>query len=438
MVRPPDLLSRVTRWFASPLRTPPGLLNRVTGRFAGPARTPPGFLSRVGRGFASPLRSPVLTAHLGLWLGAALLVCFATGVLSHLIQHPASWFHWPARPVQLYRITQGLHVASGLAAIPLLTAKVWSVYPKLFTWPPVRDLGHALDRAAAGLASAAAVFELVTGVLNIAYWYSAMPFGFLGAHYWTAWLLAGALLLHLAAKLPVIRSALAARPTEPNPAPTEPNPAPTEPSRAPAEPIAAPIGGWTRRGAIAVVGTAAGAVTVATLGQTVAPLKRVSLLAPRLPGVGPQGLPVNKTAAAARVVRVDEGYRLMLTGPAGRHALSLADLQAMPQTTVELPIACVEGWSSGATWTGIRFADLLPLVGGLDLPVTVESLQPDGPYRSSALDPGPARDPLTLLALRLGGEPLHLDHGYPARLIGPNRPGVLQTKWVGAITAAPR
>ena len=25
---------------------------------------------------------------------------------------------------------------------------------------------------------------------------------------------------------------------------------------------------------------------------------------------------------------------------------------------------------------------------------------------------------------------LHLDHGYPLRLIGPNRPGVLQTKWV--------
>ena len=30
----------------------------------------------------------------------------------------------------------------------------------------------------------------------------------------------------------------------------------------------------------------------------------------------------------------------------------------------------------------------------------------------------------------LDGEPLALDHGYPVRLIGPNRPGVLQTKWV--------
>jgi DMSO/TMAO reductase YedYZ molybdopterin-dependent catalytic subunit len=44
------------------------------------------------------------------------------------------------------------------------------------------------------------------------------------------------------------------------------------------------------------------------------------------------------------------------------------------------------------------------------------------------------RDPWTLIALRLGGEPLALDHGYPARLIAPNRPGVMQTKWVGRIT----
>jgi DMSO/TMAO reductase YedYZ molybdopterin-dependent catalytic subunit len=41
-----------------------------------------------------------------------------------------------------------------------------------------------------------------------------------------------------------------------------------------------------------------------------------------------------------------------------------------------------------------------------------------------------AADDRTLLALGLAGEPLALDHGYPCRLIAPNRPGVLQTKWV--------
>ena len=39
----------------------------------------------------------------------------------------------------------------------------------------------------------------------------------------------------------------------------------------------------------------------------------------------------------------------------------------------------------------------------------------------------------TLLALGLDGESLSIDHGYPARIIAPNRPGVLQTKWVDRI-----
>ena len=64
----------------------------------------------------------------------------------------------------------------------------------------------------------------------------------------------------------------------------------------------------------------------------------------------------------------------------------------------------------------------------------VESLQPAGRYRASTVAPEHARNPLTLIALRLGGEILHPDHGYPARLIAPDRPGVLQTKWVGRIT----
>jgi DMSO/TMAO reductase YedYZ molybdopterin-dependent catalytic subunit len=44
-----------------------------------------------------------------------------------------------------------------------------------------------------------------------------------------------------------------------------------------------------------------------------------------------------------------------------------------------------------------------------------------------------ADDPLTLVALRLNGSTLSIDHGYPCRLIGPDRPGVLQTKWLGRI-----
>ena len=43
-------------------------------------------------------------------------------------------------PVWGYRITQGVHVATGTAAIPLLFLKLWSVYPNLFRWPPLTSV----------------------------------------------------------------------------------------------------------------------------------------------------------------------------------------------------------------------------------------------------------------------------------------------------------
>jgi DMSO/TMAO reductase YedYZ molybdopterin-dependent catalytic subunit len=65
--------------------------------------------------------------------------------------------------------------------------------------------------------------------------------------------------------------------------------------------------------------------------------------------------------------------------------------------------------------------------------VMVESLQESGLYRVSELNPLHAIDPDTLLALDVGDQPLHIDHGFPLRLVGPNRPGVMQTKWVSRL-----
>jgi hypothetical protein len=365
--------------------------------------------------FPSKLRSPRLTSQLGLALAVAFAVCFGTGLLSHFIQHPPAWFWWPSRPVGLYRVTQGLHVATGLATVPLLGAKLWSVYPRLFSWPPVRDPAHAIERLSIAALVAASLFQIVSGVLNVSRWYAPMPFFFTAAHYWMAWLAIGALLAHIGVKLPVVRQALTRPVTE--------------------QTI---HGGLTRRGLLGTVGVAAGVITLATAGQTVAPLGPVSVLAPRRPGTGPQRLPVNKTAAGAGVrdALADPGYRLTIVGPARTVRLSLTELAALPQHTAVLPISCVEGWSATATWTGVRLRDLVALVGAdpEDAASYVESLEARGRYRSSTVPPPHTRDPLTLIALRLGGEPLHADHGYPARLIAPNRPGVLQTKWIARIT----
>jgi DMSO/TMAO reductase YedYZ molybdopterin-dependent catalytic subunit len=366
----------------------------------------------------SRLRSPKLTSQLGLMLGIAFGICLLTGYLSHAIQHPPAWFFWPSRPVGLYRVTQGLHVATGLAIVPLLGAKIWSVYPKLFRWPPARDLAHGLERLSLAVLVAAAGFQVLSGLLNIARWYAPMGFFFTVAHFWTAWIAAGAIVIHIGVKLPVIRRALTAKV----------RPMPT-------------ADGWTRRGFLATVGAAIGVITVATVGQTVRPLAGISVLAPRDPRVGVQGVPVNGSAAAARVRdrALHPAYTLELTGPSGTKLLSVADLAALPQHTANLLITCVEGWSADAVWTGVRLRDLVAMVGGgPDDAVVVESLQENSPYRTSTVEPPHARDPLTLIALRLHGELLDLDHGYPCRLIAPNRPGVLQTKWLSRITVGAR
>lgn len=365
--------------------------------------------------FTGRLRNERVSARLGLALGVCFAVCFATGLISHAIQHPPDWFFWPTRPVNLYRVTQGVHVLTGIACIPLLVAKLYSVYPKLFVWPPVRSAGHALERLSVFVLVAAAFFELLSGLLNTAGWYP-WAFFFPTAHFAVAWIAIGAIIVHIGVKLPVISRALRHRPDED-----------VSPRHLPEQP--------TRRAFLIATATACGAVVLATAGMTVPILRRVSVLAVRS-GEGPQGVPVNKSAIAAGVVQAasDPAYRLTVIGPSGTKSYSIDDLAALPQTTVTLPIACVEGWSATAEWTGITIPALIAEVGGnSDQDVRFSSLQQGGLYNVSVLPAVHARDELSLLALQVNGETLDLDHGFPCRLIAPSRPGVLQTKWVRQI-----
>lgn len=353
-------------------------------------------------------------AWLGVGLGVAFGVCFATGVWSHLAQNPPGWY--PPRPAGLYRVTQGVHVVTGFAAVPLLVAKLWVVHRHLFARPPLRSTLHAVERLALLPLVGGAAFQLASGTANVARWY---PWGFFfpRAHYWVAWITVGALVIHVGAKATATRDALR-------------HPAP----HAPGDGGHAVAASADRRAFLAGVAAASGALVVATAGGTVAPLDRLSVLAQRRPGLGPQGLPVNKTAVGARVVDLarDPAYRLEVVGAVRRPlSLSLADLRARPQRRATLPIACVEGWSASADWAGVPLRDLLAAADArADARVTVESLQPSGLYRASEVTPRQASDADTLLALALGGQALDIDHGFPVRLIGPNRPGVAQTKWV--------
>lgn len=361
---------------------------------------------------ASTLRGTAVTARVGVALGVLITVCFVTGLISHFIQHPQPWFIWPAHPVWLYRLTQGLHVACGIAVIPLLVVKLWSVWPKLFERPIIGGPVRQLERASILVLVASMLFQVSTGLLNIAQWYY-FQFFFTTSHYAMAYVAYGAVAVHVAVKLPVVRGALGE----------------------PVDPPSVPSVGPSRRSVL--WGTAAATVlaTLVTAGQAVPLLRPLSVLAPRS-GRGPQDVPVNRSAIAAGVIASAQSpdYRLTVTNGDRSVSYTVEDLHRMRQQTRTLPMSCVEGWSVSAEWTGIVLADLVAAVGGsASSDVRMISLEPPGPYSRTIIPARHARDADTLIALRLNGQPLDLDHGYPCRLIAPTRPGVLQTKWLTRI-----
>ncbi|EAP98241.1 hypothetical protein JNB_14793 [Janibacter sp. HTCC2649] len=360
--------------------------------------------------FTSPVHDRTVVARMGALLGVAFTICFLTGILSHLHQYPISWLPIPTGPAWGYRVTQGLHVASGTASVPLLLAKLYAAYPRLFTRPVVGSPVQMLERASIAVLVGSSLMMVSTGIANVAGWY-VFGFGFTKVHWAFAWVAIGALAVHIAVKLPAIRDALT-----------------------PAGVARSKSNG--RRGFIlGALAVATGAV-VLTVGSTIPALDKVSVLRSRRPRNSPLGVPVNRTAAQARIspdldpATGDDSWQLSVRGTTGERVVTAAELRALPQRTVSLPIACVEGWSADATWQGVRLRDVLDLVGGVGGDVAVRSAEASGTYRESLLPRAYADHPSTLLALRLNGSRLTRDHGFPVRLIAPNRPGVLQTKWV--------
>lgn len=410
---------------------------------------PPGPFRRTF--WRSPIRGPWLTAAFGSVLLVGVVILFLTGLASYAAYNPDLrgndqtpgkgllgfyLFDWPTSPSWLYWLNQGVHVMLGLALIPVLLGKLWSVIPKLFDWPPVTSPAQALERLSLILLVGGGVFVFATGVLNIQYWY-AFPGSFYALHFYGAWVFMAAFVVHVLLRLGRMAGALRSRPlrTELRTNMASTRPEPPDPDNLVAPDPAAPT--MSRRGALAIVGGGSLTVLLLSIGQTIGgPLRRTALLAPRgqVLGDGPNGFQVNKTAAGVGVRPEQTGpdWRLELRGGESTVRLSRDDLAAMPQHTARLPIACVEGWSTGnQTWTGVRLRDLAALAG-VDQPVSVfvESLQERGGFRSASLRGNQVLDADSLLALRVNGADLSMDHGFPARVIVPANPGVHNTKWV--------
>ncbi|HEV2814297.1 MAG TPA: molybdopterin-dependent oxidoreductase [Solirubrobacteraceae bacterium] len=401
-----------------------------------PEEPPPGpFRKEFWR---SPLRGPWLASVFSAALLPLVAITAFTGFASHISYESElgrnetfsrdpftklldDTFDWPATD-WLFAVNQGLHVVCGLLLFPVLLAKLWTVIPKLFEWPPVRNAAHALERAGLALLVGGSLFVLATGIVNLQYWYP-WNFAFVPAHYYGAIVFLAGLTVHIVGKVRVARKAFRDEGV-------------VRPLREKEPP---PGGTISRRGALAVVGAGSLLLALQGLGQAVGgPLRSLSLLAPRGEGTAPEtgsaanDFQVNKTARRARITpeMVGPDYRLDVNG----RAFTRDDLLAMEQTTATLPIACVEGWTATRTWTGVRLGALAALAG-VDDPreMFVQSLQPGGGFRQVTLNRAQSRDPRSLLVLKVNGEDLSLDHGFPARLIVPGAPGVHNTKWVASI-----
>lgn len=415
----------------------------------GPDAGPP--ISPFSRRFwRSPIRGPWLTSFLGTLLVPAITVIALTGFIDHWAHYPEFagndavgpggdipvLFHFPASwPSWSYAATQGTHVTLGLMVVPLVLAKLWSVMPKLFQRPVVKSAAGALERISLLGLVASLLVELATGILASEQW-APYNFNFNTVHYYGAWVFGTLFVLHACVKLPVVRRAYRERgvlkPLMQGLAQTEPEP-PDAGELAPINPAAPTI---SRRGLLAMVGGASLTIFGVQAGESIGgPFRSLALLAPRgrVYGTGPNDFPVTHTAAWANVTSAmtADDWRLTVVG-ARTVSFSRQQLLGMAQSTRTLTIACTDGWSTTQRWTGVRLATLARLVDAPEGAILrALTLQPG--QGSPAFSPSLYDDQRSLLALRVNGVDISLDHGYPARVILPNVPGNFNTKWVSEL-----
>ncbi|HXG90400.1 MAG TPA: sulfite oxidase [Vicinamibacterales bacterium] len=141
-------------------------------------------------------------------------------------------------------------------------------------------------------------------------------------------------------------------------------------------------------------------------------------------------------------------------------SLTLDELRKMPAVTVTAILECagngrafydppVAGiqWGKGAVgnarWTGVRLADVLKRAG---LKATGKFIHMNGADRPLGTMPDfvrqlpidKARDPDTVLAYDMNGQPLHPQHGFPLRAIVPGWEGAYSVKWLNHLRVADR
>ncbi len=124
--------------------------------------------------------------------------------------------------------------------------------------------------------------------------------------------------------------------------------------------------------------------------------------------------------------------------------LSLHELRRMPNSSQVTKHCCIQGWSAVAQWGGVELRRIVEL--GRPLPSAryiafyafdnKSETEPDpdgGGYFYGTIHIDLARDPQTILAYEMNGEPLPVPHGAPLRLRVETQLGFMMVKYIRRI-----
>ena len=143
--------------------------------------------------------------------------------------------------------------------------------------------------------------------------------------------------------------------------------------------------------------------------------------------------PFNAYYGEDKAPRVDaDAFRLEVSGlVSDKHAWTLPELHALPQTDQITRHVCVEGWSAIGRWGGVPFSAFLRRVGA-DLSAKYVGFKCADDYYTS-IDMPTALHAQTLLTLTYDGETLPPRYGFPIKLRMPTKLGYKNPKHIQAI-----
>jgi DMSO/TMAO reductase YedYZ molybdopterin-dependent catalytic subunit len=127
-------------------------------------------------------------------------------------------------------------------------------------------------------------------------------------------------------------------------------------------------------------------------------------------------------------------WRLTVDGLVARpSSFSLAEIQSFPRRTQITHLACEEGWSYIAEWTGAPLSHILDLAGTRPEAryVVYRSIQPDW---WESIDMADALHPQTIVTHAMNGGDLPVPFGGPLRLRVPRQLGYKSVKYITSLT----